>query len=35
VREGFRRCFPIASPSNDVALRADLVSPPLEKGNVS
>ncbi len=35
VREGFRRCFPIASPSNDVAPRADLVSLPLEKRNVS
>jgi NADH dehydrogenase len=35
VREGFRRCFPIASPSNDVASRGHIVSPPLEKRNVS
>jgi nucleoside-diphosphate-sugar epimerase len=35
VREGFRRCFPIASPAHDVALPSDLIRPPLEKRNVS
>lgn len=34
VREGFQRCFPIASASND-SRRGNLVSPPLEKRNVS
>jgi len=38
VREGFRRCFPIASKANDVAPlvpRSNAFSPPSEKRNVS
>jgi nucleoside-diphosphate-sugar epimerase len=35
VREGFRLCFPIASPSSGFAQRSSVVSPPLEKRNVS
>jgi nucleoside-diphosphate-sugar epimerase len=35
VREGFRRCFPIASPSREVALRGGVAGPPLDKRNVS
>lgn len=35
VREGFQRCFPIARPALEVALRGDLIGPPLEKRNVS
>jgi NADH dehydrogenase len=34
VREGFQRCFP-ARQANDVAPRGGLISPPLEKRNVS
>lgn len=35
VREGFQRCFPIASPADAVAPRGRRVSLPLEKRNVS
>lgn len=35
VRDGFRRCFPIASPSSDAALRSGVASPPVYKRNVS
>jgi nucleoside-diphosphate-sugar epimerase len=35
VREGFRRCFPIASPSSDFARRSNIESSTLEKRNVS
>jgi len=35
VREGFRRYFPVASPSNDFARRSNVERPPLEKRNVS
>jgi nucleoside-diphosphate-sugar epimerase len=35
VREGFERCFPIASPAKGFAKRGNAVSPPLEKRNVS
>jgi nucleoside-diphosphate-sugar epimerase len=35
VREGFARCFPIASPSSDAALRGRVARLPLEKRNVS
>jgi nucleoside-diphosphate-sugar epimerase len=35
VREGFQRCFSTLSPANDFARRGNIVSPPLEKRNVS